>query len=92
LEGLVISDILILLLIIGVGISYIYLLIWIWKDSQKWDEEPIAWTIGASMFWILVLPFYLSARGHNKTLCSKCNKAYPQNLPNCPHCGEAKKS
>jgi len=80
----------ILVLILVLSVSYIWFLIWIWKDYQKYSEETLPWTIGAAFLFVLILPFYFSARKNNKIVCSKCSKWFPVNLPNCPHCGRNK--
>ena len=80
----------VLVIIIALLVSYVWFLVWIWRDSQKYGEEALPWTLGASFLFVLILPFYLSARVNGKTTCSNCSKWFPVHLPNCPHCGRNK--
>jgi len=75
------------IVLLAIVISYSYFIFWIYKDSQKYGEDPLAWTFLASFLFIGVLPFYLNSRTNNKVSCSRCEKWFPKLLKECPHCG-----
>jgi hypothetical protein len=80
----------ILVIVVLLTVGYIWFLIWIWKDCQKYGEEALPWTLGAAFLFVIILPFYFSARVNGKAICGRCSKWFPIHLPNCPHCGSDK--